>query len=180
MEKNPNVVLGWLGRDSAGASYHLVPLNLTWSAAGVDADLAVFAGVAGRLASDPDLWSLLLRERNWRYTLVGCVCLLVSGNLEHWEDLCWRFEEGSWVSPQLLVTMGLLHPEQTRTWLSRWLDGDARDRTAKSYGAALVVRDRLEPDASSPADRRLEGEAAEGASVAEEQWDFWSQRVQAT
>lgn len=177
MEKNPHVVLSWLGRDSAGASYHLVPLNLTWSAAGVDADLAVFAGVADRLAPDPQLWSLLLRERNWRYTLVGCVCLLVSGNLDHWEDLRWRFEQGSWISPQLLVTMGLLHPDQTREMLSQRLRGDALDQAAKSYGAALEVRDRLDPDASVPADRQLEGDAAGGASVADEQWAFWCQRL---
>lgn len=176
-ENSPNVVLTWLGRDSAGASYHLVPLNLRWTAAGAEADLAVFARVAQRLAADPELWSLLLRETNWRFTLVGCVCLMVSGNRDHWEDLAWRFEQGSWVSPQLAVTMGLLHPAETRAALSRLLDEGVLPDTEKSYGAALVVRDRLDPNMTEPADRRLEEEAAHGASVAEQQWAFWSERV---
>jgi len=180
MEKNPNVVLGWLGRDGVGASYHLVPLNLTWSAEGVEADLAVFAGVAERLAADHDLWSLLLREANWRYTLVGCVCLLVSGNRDHWEDLAWRFDEGTWVSPQVAVTMGLLHPAEARETLRRLVDGGAQSDTTKRHGAALVVLDRLCPDVAEPADRRLEGDAAQGASVAGDQWAFWSERVWGT
>ncbi len=175
MEKNTNEVLSWLGRDSAGASYHLVPLNLTWSPAGVEADLAVFAGVAQRLADDSELWSALLREKNWRYTLVGCVCLMVGENRDHLEDLCWRFEEGTWVAPQLAVTLGLLHPEQTRVWLSQLLEGGTVEPTSKAYGAALVVLDRLEQRAE-PAERQLEGDAAEGASVATEQWAFWSSR----
>lgn len=177
MEKNPNLVLSWLGRDSAGASYHLVPLNLTWSAAGVEADLAVFAEVARKLAEDPELWSVVLRETNWRFTLVGCVCLLVSGNRDHWEDLVWRLEQGSFVSPQLLVTMGLLHPAETREALSRLLEESSLVETHKSYGAALVVQDRLNTDAAEPADRWLEEDAAEGASVADEQWAFWKERV---
>jgi hypothetical protein len=177
MEKNPNEVLGWLGRDSAGASYHLVPLNLTWSSAGTEADLAVFSRVASRLAEDHALWSVLLREPNWRYTLVGSVCLLVSGNRDHWEDLLWRFEQGTWVAPQVAVTMGLLHPAETREALARLVAGGALTPTAKSYGAALVVQDRLDPEAAEPADRQLAGEAAEGASVAAAHWAFWSQRA---
>jgi len=176
MENNPNEVLRWLGRDSAGASYHLAALNLTWSAAGAQADLAAFVEVAQRLADDPDLWSALVRETNWRFTLVGCVCLLVSSNRDHWEDLAWRLEQSTWISPQLTVTMGLLHSAQTLEMLSRLLDEGVLDNTSKGYGAALVVRARLDPELTEPADRRLEGDAAEGASVAEAQWAFWSER----
>ncbi len=177
MAKNPNEVLSWLGRDSAGASYHLAALNLTWSAAGAEEDLAAFAGVAQRLADDPELWSTLLRESNWRFTLVGCFCLMVSGNRNHWEDLAWRFDQGTWVAPQLAVTMGLLHPAETREALSRLVDGGGLPDATKGYGAALVVRGRLDPEITEPADRRLEGDAAEGASVAEAQWAFWSERI---
>jgi len=178
LEKNPHEVLRWLGRDSAGAAYHLVPLNLTWSAAGADADLAVFAGVAQRLSGDPELWSTALREPNWRFTLVGCVCLLVSGNRDHWEDLVWRFKEGSFVSPQLLVTMGLLHPVETREALTRLMKPGGLVETSRQFGAAVVVRDRLDPEVTEPADRRLEGDAAEGAAVAGDQWAFWSERAE--
>jgi hypothetical protein len=178
MEKNPNEVLSWLGRDSAGASYPLVALNLTWSAQGVQADLAAFEGVAQRLVDDPELWSALLRETNWRFTLVGCVCLLVSDNQDHWEDLAWRFDQGTWISPQLAVTMGLLHPTETLELLARLLEEGALSDSSKGYGAALVVRARLDPDITEPADLRLVGDAAEGASVAEAQWAFWSDWIQ--
>ncbi len=177
-DRDPNVVLRWLGRDSAGAAYHLAPLNLTWSSAGVEADLAVFEGVARRLSSDPELWSVLLKEPNWRFTLVGCVCLLVQGSREHFADLSWRLEQGSWVAPQLAVTMGLLNPELAGPALRELLEGGALEGQGRSMGAVRFVLERLEPSCPEPAHAAQgQEDALEGARVAQKLWDFWRGRL---
>jgi hypothetical protein len=85
-----------------------------WSDAGVEHDLAVYRRVAERLSSDTAYWSAILRDINWRYSLVGCVCLLVSAHRGFFDELRFRFEAGSMVVPQLAVAMGLLHPVDAR------------------------------------------------------------------
>jgi hypothetical protein len=175
-------VFEWLDTDARGTPYHLHPLNLMWSEAGVEHDLSIYRGVAERLSSDAAYWSAIIRNVNWRYSLVGCVCLLVSRQRGLFDDLRFRFEAGSMVIPQLAVTMGLLHPADARACFELVLETPIlRDHAARRVSAerALVclgVRGASEVtlDGWSVIDRDY---ALLADRVVQQHWDFWRQRV---
>jgi hypothetical protein len=175
-------VFGWLGVDKQGTSYHLHPLNLGWSVYGVDHDLNVYKTVADRLAADPTYWASIIREPNWRYTLVGCVCLLVTRRPELFEDLCFRFEAGSFVVPQLAVTLGLLNPEGAIPFFQRVLSTpELRRHPSKATSAdrALVkLGVRQQPEVAVEEWNGLARDDAKTAeNVFEQHWKFWSERL---
>ncbi len=104
-------VFGWLGVDKQGTSYHLHPLNLVWNVDGVDHDLNVYKTIADRLAADPKYWAAIIREPNWRHTLVGCVCLLGTRRTEVFDDVCFRFEAGSCPRLRWRLPTSARHPQ---------------------------------------------------------------------
>jgi len=176
-------VFDWLGIDKQGTPYHLHPLNLVWSAEGVDHDLNVYKAVADRLAPDPQYWASVIRDPNWRFTLVGCVCLLVTGRTEHFEDLCFRYEAGGIVVPQLAVTLGLLHAEHAVPFFKMMLSTpELRRNPSKAISAdrALVkLRVRHQPEVVAEEWKGLGGDDAKAAqSLFEQHWKFWSERRQ--
>ena len=174
-------VFDWLGVDKKGTSYHLHPLNLVWSEDGVDHDLNVYKNVADHLAVDPMYWAAIIRDPNWRYTLVGCVCLLVTRSEGCFEDLGFRFEAGSMVVPQLAVTLGLLNPERAKPFFQRVLSTpELRKHPSKAISAdrALVkLGVRQQPEVRAEEWRDFEKDDAHVAErVVDQQWNFWSER----
>jgi hypothetical protein len=153
-----------------------------WSEPGVEHDLAVYRGVAGRLAADTPYWSAIIRDVNWRYTLVGCVCLLVSQRRGFFDDLWFRFEAGSMVIPQLAVTMGLLHPSEARAAFELVLDTPRLckhpQRRISAERALICLGFRADSavtlDGWSIADR---DHAVLADKVVQQHWAFWSSRV---
>ena len=175
-------VFDWLGTDVRGTPYHLHALNLMWSEAGVENDLAVYRRVGERLAGDAAYWSAIIRDVNWRYTLVGCVCLLVSRQRGFFDDLRFRFEMGSMVIPQLAVTLGLLHPVDARACFELTLETPRlRDHPARRVSAERVLvslgaraASGVTLDGWSIADRDY---ALLADRVVQQHWDFWSARA---
>ena len=175
-------VFDWLGTDARGTPYHLHALNLMWSDTGVEHDLAVYRSVAERLAADTGYWSAIIRDVNWRYSLVGCVCLLVSQYRDLFDELRFRFEAGSMVIPQLAVTMGLLHPADARACFELVLETPRlRDHPARRVSAerALVCL-----GARAASDVTLDGwsiidrdQALLADRVVQQHWEFWRSRV---
>ncbi len=175
-------VFDWLGADPCGTPYHLHPLNLVWSEAGVEHDLAIYRGVAERLSSDIPYWSAIIRDRNWRCTLVGCVCLLVAQRRGFFQDLRFRFEAGSMVIPQLAVTMALLDPVDARGYF----ESVRRTPSLGSHPSRRVSAERamvcmgflgaseVTLDGWSFADRDY---ALLADRVVGQHWDFWRQRL---
>jgi hypothetical protein len=138
--------------------------------------------VADRLAADPTYWASIIREPNWRYTLVGCVCLLVTRRPEFFEDLCFRFEAGSFIVPQLAVTLGLLNPERATLFFQRVLSTpELRRHPSKATSAdrALVkLGVRQQPEVAVEEWNGLGRDDAKTAeSVFEQHWSFWSARM---
>lgn len=176
-------VLKWLNGDSDVASYHLNPLNLAWSDEGPEHDLQRFAVVATRLESDMEYWSELIRADNWRYTLIGCVCLLLRRPSGKFEDLLFRLERGNMVSPQICMTMGIAYPRKAIDALNSFLDRcEKKDFKYRPIAAAHSVLEKLGVSrADSPdlddLDRRHEFLAIDQVQLAKRiiavQWDFW-------
>lgn len=182
MEDRARDVLGWLGLDRHDIPYYLHPLNLKWSEAGAAHDLARFRSVAERLQADPAYWSALLRDVNWRCTLVGCVCLLVRRSAGFFGDLAFRFRAGNMVTPQIAVTAGLLYPEDAAPFLTAFLEEPEAMHRPREFVSAEEVLARLGKRPAAPAARASRWPSwldADDALLAEQvvrrQWEFWSQ-----
>lgn len=175
-------VFEWLGSDSKGVPYYLHPLNLVWSDAGVEHDLEIFRGVAERLADDQAYWAEIIRDAAWRHSLAGCTCLLASRRHEFFDELCYRFRAGSFVAPQIAVTLGLLHASSARPFFEWVLDEpELRGHPKQAVSAhRVLLRLGAQPvhDISVETWRDFEHDDAMVADkVVAAHWDFWSSRV---
>ena len=175
-------VFEWLGTDAEGVPYYLHPLNLCWSAQGADQDLQIYSRVADLLAAVPDYWAKIIRETNWRHSLVGCTCLLASRRKEFFEELCYRFRAGSWVEPQIAVTLGQLHGTASRAFFESALEEPAFRRKPKQAVSAHRVLLHLGVDpkhdiiVDSWTDFELD-DAMIANEVVRAHWSFWSGRA---
>ena len=175
-------VFDWLGVDKQGTPYHLHPLNLSWSLDGVDHDLNVYKRAADQLAADASYWAAIIRDANWRFTLVGCVCLLVKRQAGHFDDLSFRFEAGSLIVPQLAVTMDLLNPERAKPFFQRVLaTPELRKHPSRAVSADLALVKlgvRQHPGVAVGGwDGLGKDDAMAAQSLVKQHWAFWSQRM---
>ncbi len=175
-------VFYWLGSDTKSVPYYLHPLNLMWSDEGVEHDLQIYRGVAALLAADPVYWAELIREANWRHCLAGCTCLLAIQRHECFGDLCYRFRAGSYVAPQIAVTLGLLHSDAARSFFLSVLDEPGLQRRPKQAVSAhrVLLRLGVQPTYHVLVDswnERERDDAIISDRVVSEHWNFWSSRV---
>lgn len=175
-------VFEWLGSDSKGVPYYLHPLNLVWSDEGFEHDLQVYRRVAGLLAADRVYWSQIIREANWRHSLVGCVCLLAAPRQDFFDDLCFRFRASSFIAPQIAITLGLLHRAQAPAFFTSVLEDAAlRQKPKIAVGAhRVLLRLGVQPAHEVSLDdwRAIDRDDAFVAdAVVREHWNFWSGRV---
>jgi hypothetical protein len=172
-------VFEWLGNNDRGTPYYLQALNLSWDGdEQIEAAMKQFIEVAKRLQAEPHYWSGILRTKDWRPTLVGCTCILVSRNHNYFQDLEFSFQQGSWVSPQIAVTMGIAHPDLAHKFFKEYLSSIVPEQNAKKFTSAQCVLTKL--DASSCVNEfewnsqwdRDDSNIAK--SVVEHHWKFWS------
>jgi hypothetical protein len=181
-------IFKWLGNDSRGVPYHLHLLNLMWSDTGLAHDLKVYRSVAERLRAEPQYWASCLRGRlGWRSTLVGCACLMLSGERGFVAELKTAFQNGSLVQPQIAVTLGLLHPEEARAFFQSFLEDPESRRDGFGAASARCVLERLGVPPPSPPPSDLEAtdqpilhqdRSKLANSVVSEHWEFWSAFVE--
>jgi hypothetical protein len=95
--------------------------------------------VATRLRDDVPLWRALIRHRNWRYAIVGCSAALLVRDDRFLDDLVYRFREGSGVSPQLAVALGIIHPIEAVAEFEPLLGEAAGSIDPKSLFSAYAV-----------------------------------------
>jgi hypothetical protein len=173
-------VFEWLGDDSKGVPYYLHALNLVWSDAGVEQDMELYRRVAGQLADDAAYWAEIIRSASWRHSLAGCTCLLASRRREYFDDLCHRFRAGSFIVPQIAVTLGLLHGSTARPFFESTLT-ELRSHPKQAVSAhRVLLRLGAQPAHSISIEewRDFEHDDAMIADkVVAEHWDFWSNRV---
>ena len=172
-------VFDWLGEDSDGAPYYLRPLNLNWGGEGPEHDLAKFSAVSQRLACEHAYWSRIIRTRSWRHTLVGCVCVILARPEGFFEDLSYRFRGGSFVSPQICMTLGIVYPDETISFLTKLLESGSRwDADYKQIESAEMVLERLgstllRNTKICDLNEQQHYEASIAEAVIERQWGFW-------
>ena len=165
-------VFNWLGNDSGGTPYYLHLLNLVWSPEGVEHDLAVYQRVASQLGQDSHYWKQIIREHNWRFSLVGSVAVILEQPEDMLDDLLYRFENGSWVSPQLAVAAGLVYPSDTIDRMLDLLSKRKVKRNPKACGAIFSVLSRIGASIDQP--KKVDPEADH---IVKQHWDFWKKHL---
>jgi hypothetical protein len=114
--------------------------------------------------------------------LAGCTCLLVSRQHKFFDELCYRFRAGSFVAPQIAVTLGLLHGPSARPFFESILDEPEVLNHPKRAVSAHRVLLRL---GAQPAQNisievwrdHQHSDAMVADQVVSAHWDFWSSRL---
>jgi hypothetical protein len=178
---DPNRVFDWLGF-AGSVPYYLIPLNLVWSDRGADYDIGHFAQVGARLSEEPDYWRYLFHSNAWREHLVATTCALAIKSREFREDIQCTIVRGSFVGPQLIVALALLHSPSSDKWIESTASSDWHSTQFKNYGAFGVICKRKGLAFKPPAVFRNQLEQDEysiGHAVAAAHLDFWTPRIAA-
>jgi hypothetical protein len=156
-------------------------LNLMWQPAGLEYHMTAIQRTSELLAMDSGYWSAVIRDDNWRLPLVGSACALVRKNRGFFADLCHRFTNGSMVTPQLAVAIGLLHPDEAIRFLETELNKPAANRSPQRVVSAQTALARL--GRLKESEIVLRGWPLEDQDYAEmahavvgRHWDFWYKR----
>jgi hypothetical protein len=154
-------------------------LNLHWGAEGVDHHMAEVRRASELLAADPGYWSAVIRDDNWRASLIGYTCLMVSRNRGFLDDLRYRFIRGSMVAPQIAVAIGLLHPAEATEFFRSATTLAAIGRDPRRVVSSQTVLTLL--GVQSESEIRLTGWPSVDADyavladrVVRQHWKFWS------
>jgi len=174
-----NRIFEWLG--TAGTvPYYLIPLNLVWSDRGADFDLEHFRNVAGKLENEPEYWRDLFRRDGWREQLAATTCALAASSRLFRDDIQYAIMQDSFVVPQLLVALSLLHGDSAQDWISSTAANEWPSERFKTYGAFEVVCQSLRLPFTPPIEYRNLLETDEysiGKTAAAEHMDFWKPRI---
>jgi hypothetical protein len=179
MSSDQHRVFSWLGQ-AGSVPYYLIPLNLVWSDAGAEADLGHFREVTRRLRAEPDYWRYLFRCGAWREQLTALTCALVGSERDYADEFCGAIRGGSWVSPQLVVGLSLLHPALARDWIQSEFDSSWLASRPKTVGAFSTAHTHfLLPFTPVAFSTPLEqDDFIVGASTAASHFAFWRSRIQ--
>lgn len=181
-------VFEWLGEGLSPSLPYLQLLHPNQSERGrrVLANLRV---VVSRLRNRPEYWRELIRAQNWRHTIIGCSAVLMVREARFLDDLLYRFDQGSWVAPQLAIALGLVHPAEAVTELEgviRQHDSSADFKRVFSAYAVLKLmgREIVQEFEASDLFRRSQIESTGTSLLAQDslvavnvvhsQWDFWT------
>lgn len=171
-------VFDWLGYSSVGSPRHLYALHPR----GPDDrhELQALRSVAERLSTEPEYWSQIIRTAGWRSTLIGGTCVLIARPDDRFEDLLYRFERGSFVSPQLSIAIGMVYPNFAVDSLNSFLDNVSYERVGhKEIISAQSVLRKLGTPRSNPLktdslEPRAHHDAEFVEQLIEKQWAFWT------
>lgn len=101
-------VIRWLGTDSKRVPYYLHLLNLKWSSEGIDYDLNRYSELAMQLKENPEVIRALIRDPEWRPTLIGNALTILLKDSRFQNDLIWRLVNWTWVAPQVAAGIAIV------------------------------------------------------------------------
>src|SRR5260221_4543096 len=136
-------VLAWLGSDEKGMGYYFYFLTLRYSIS--PEALSRLRSVAYQLGREPDYWEQVISGSGfgWRTQLVGSYALLISNNYGYSLALMNGLRRFSFVSPQIAVILGILHPSEALSFFEEMIlspnTKDDPDRTTAMYQILLKL-----------------------------------------
>ncbi len=181
MMPNSNVrkVFDQLGKNKDGVPYHLHLLGLHFDGQ-EESVLSKYNDLALSLKDSPKIIKHLIRDPNWRPTLVGnaVVMLLKAHSLQ--KDLIWRLENGSWVSPQLAVGIKLIDDGFAEKEMERLIEISTEESNPKTIMSAysclkfLGSKYATEFENTDAFEIWKEKDSWDNSfQIAEQHWNFW-------
>ena len=178
---NSNVrkVFKLLGKDDEGVPHHLHLLNPN----SFDEERSTIdkcKNIAISLKDKPEKVGELVRELNWRPTLVGNTLAILLREHRVQKDMIWRLEKGTWVSPQLSVGIALLNDGSAEKELKRIIESATEDSNPGTIMSAYSSLVFLESQAAelfkqTTLFKKLREKDSRNNSIeiAQKHWDFW-------
>ncbi|MDQ6786224.1 MAG: hypothetical protein M3033_05325 [Acidobacteriota bacterium] len=173
---NVKNVFNQLGKDENDVPYHLHLLNLKFG----DEGLESYRKLALNLKDSPKLISELIRDVNWRPTLVGNAITILLRTKEFHKDLIWRLENGSWVSPQIAVGIALLNANLAEKELNKIIENASEESNPKTIMSAYSSLKFLESNFAKKFEQtklfevlREKDSWDNSIKIAEQHWNFW-------
>ena len=146
----------------------------------MDFAMKKYKSLATKLKYSPSTISDLIRDVNWRPTLVGNATVILLQAKQFQKDLIWRLENGSWVSPQIAVAIALLNDGFAEEELNRIIENASEESNPKTimsaYSSMKFLENNIAEDFSKTKifDVLKEKDSWDDSiTIAEEHWDFW-------
>jgi len=177
---NIKEVFDYLGLNSQGVPLYLHLLNLYWGEDGRDPVMEKYKNLAIMLKDSPELISELIRDENWRPTLVGNAIAILLRAKEFQKDLVWRLENGNWVAPQIAVALAILNDDFAEKELKRIIENVSEESNPKTIMSAYSSLKFLESKIANEFEKTKLFEVLKqkdswdnSIEVAEQHWNFW-------
>lgn len=177
---NTKEVFDYLGLNSQGVPFYLHLLNLYWGEDGKDLAMKKYRDLASKLKDSPEIISELIRDINWRPTLVGNATVILLRGKEFRKDLFWRLENGSWVAPQIAVGIALLNANSVEKELNKIIKNASEESNPKTIISAYSSLKFLESEIANEFEKTTLFEALKekdswdnSIKIAEQHWNFW-------
>lgn len=178
---NSNVrkVFKELGTDENDVPLHLNLISLNFATEEV---IERIKNVALDLKKSPQVITELIRDANWRPTLVGNAFTILLREEKFQSDLIWRLENWSWVAPQIAVGIALIDKGSAEKELERILENASEDSNPKTIMSVYSSLKFLESNIAE----KFEGNKLfnilkekdywdKSIDIAEKYWNFWKE-----
>lgn len=142
-------------------------------------DLNRYSELALRLRESPEVIRTLIREPNWRPTLLGNALTILLRDPQFQNDLVWRLVNWTWVAPQVAVGIALVSDAALIPELEILLantSGKSHPKTILSAYFALKLRgsEKAKQFETSLLYNELKAEDRDNCiEIAERHWNFW-------
>lgn len=129
--------IGLLIKGKEVIHYYLPLLNLYWEEEeGEEEFFKDFRKYAISVKDSTKFIGNLIKDINWRPTLMGNAIVILLRAKEFQKDMIWRLEKGSWVSPQLAVGIALIDDGFAETELIRIIGNASEESNPKTIMSA--------------------------------------------
>jgi hypothetical protein len=173
-------VFEWLNKYRKGAPYYLHLLNLYWGEDGEDEVISRFKELAFNLKHYPNVIKELIRDLNWRPTLVGNAVVILLGERGFQSDLIWRLENWSWVAPQIAGGIALSDEGSAERELQRIIENASENSNPKTIMSTYSSLKFLESKTADEFEKTRLFEILKekdswdnSIKIAEQHWLYW-------
>ena len=160
--------------------WYLPLLNLYWSEEGKELGIERLRKLAVGVKDSPDFIRDLIRDDNWRPTILGNAIAILLRAKEFQNDLIWRLENWNWVAPQIAVGIALLDEGLAESELQRIIENALEESNPKTILSAYSSLKFLESKISRDFEQTKLFEFLKekdswdnSIKIATEHWNFW-------
>jgi hypothetical protein len=132
------------------------------------------------LCDAPEFVRDLIRDKNWRPTLMGLTVVILLRAVEYQADMAWRLANGNWVAPQLAVAIALVDEGKGVDLVRGIVDSATEESNAKvvmsAYSALSFLKSPIAYEfEASPLFEHLKNADSydDSLGIAKRHWDFW-------